>query len=168
MKSSLVFIVYYFVANISITPLYFAIMVIVATVIALLGQQLYGPVALALGFTEEHLSYDGGGAETYATVLILLCIVAFGFYPWINKQRRDAKNIYNLLFLTVITTLLVYQQQGFMRIQQYFSLIIMIVVPEIIQAIERRYRVFAYIFVVVFLMAYFLRLDLKYSFFFVN
>ena len=59
-------------------------MVIVATVIALLGQQLYGPVALALGFTEEHLSYDGGGAETYSTVLILLCIVAFCFYPWFS------------------------------------------------------------------------------------
>ncbi len=167
-KSSLVFIVYYFIANINITPMYAGIMGITSLGVAILGKQLYGPVALALGFSEEQLSYDGGGAETFATVLLLLCIVAFGFYPWISKQRRDAKNIYNLLFLTVITTLLVYQQQGFMRIQQYFSLIIMVVVPEIIQAIDRRYRVFAYLFVIVFLMIYFLRQNFKYKFFFMT
>ena len=42
----------YFIANISITPLYFALMIGIAVVVALLGQQLYGPVALFLGFTE--------------------------------------------------------------------------------------------------------------------
>ena len=167
-KSSLVFIIYYFIANISITPIYFAIMAIVVAVVAVFGRQLYGPVATMLGFTEDQVEYVGGGAETYATVLLLLCIVAFCMYPWTKKQRRDAKNIYNLLFLTVISTLLVYQNQNFMRIQQYFSMIIMVVVPEIIQAIDKRYRVYAYLFVIVFLMAYLLRQNLKYSFFFMT
>lgn len=165
-KSSAVFIVYYLFANINITPIYIIIMGIIAVILTILGKQFYGPIALFLGFGEEGLDNTVGGAETYATVLILLCFVAFCFYPWVNKKRKDAKNIYNMLILTIITTLLVYQNQTFMRIQQYFSLIIMVVVPELIQAIDKNYRVFAYLFVVVFLVIYFMTGNPQYQFFF--
>lgn len=165
-KSSLVFIAYYFLANISITPLYVTIMLAISVGIALLGKQLYGPIALFLGFGDEQVDYSVGGAETYATVLVLLCIVALCFYPWINKRRKDSKYLYNMLFLTFITTLLVYQNQTFMRIQQYFSLVIMIFIPELIQSFDKNYRVIPYLFVVGFLCAYFFRIQPGYSFFF--
>ena len=165
-KSSLVFIIYYFIANISITPIYVAIMTVAAAVVVLFGKQIYGPVALALGFEESQIEYDAGGADTYATILLLVCVVTFIFAPWINKQRRDTKNIINLVFLTIVSTLLVYQNQSFMRIQQYYSLVIMIAIPEIIHAIDKKYRVYAYMAVVIFLFAYLLRQDLKYTFFF--
>ena len=165
-KSALVFVVYYFIASINITPFYAVFMLGAAAVVAILGKQLYGPIALFLGFAEEGINYDGGGAETYAAVLTLLCIVTFVFYPWISRQRTDAKNIYNLVFLTLMTTLLVFQNQSFMRIQQYLSLIIMVVIPELIQAIDKNYRVFAYLGVVAFLVIYFFRLQPRYQFFF--
>ena len=165
-KSSLIFIIYYLIAHINMSPLYFAAMVVSVVIVGVFGKQLYGPVALWLGFDESQIDYDGGGAETYATVLLLVCVVALVFYPWIKQQRRDAKNLYNMIFLTAVTTILVFHNQTFMRIQQYFSMIIMIVIPEIIQAVEKKYRVLAYIFVMVFLMAYLLRQDLSYSFFF--
>lgn len=165
-KSSLVFIVYYFMASINITTIYAVIMAGAAVVVAVLGKRLYEPIATMLGFADESINYEGGGAETYATVLILLCIVTFVFYPWINKQRTDAKNIYNMMFLTLMTTLLVYQNQSFMRVQQYFSLVIMIVVPELIRAIDKNYRVFAYLGVTAFLVVYFIRLQPRYQFFF--
>lgn len=165
-KSSIVFIVYYLMANISITPIYISIMLGVSVVVAVFGRQFYGPIAVFLGFTDGQVQYVGGGAETYSTVLILLCIVAFCFYPWINKKRSDTKYLYNLLILTFVTTLLVYQNQNFMRIQQYFSLVIMIIIPELIQTFDKNYRVFPYLFVVCFLSAYFLIVQPQYKFFF--
>lgn len=166
-KSSIVFIIYYFVASIKITPIYVLCMIAASALIVAMGKELYGPVADLLGFQDELIDYTGGGAETFATVLVLLCIVTFSFYPWINKRRRDSKYLYNMLFLTLVTTLLVYQNQSFMRIQQYFSLVIMIFVPELIQAFDKNYRVIPYLFVVGFLCAYFLRLDVYYKFFFI-
>lgn len=165
-KSSLVFIIYFFIANINITSLYVMIMAGVTVVVGALGSQLYGPIALFLGFGEEQVNYAVGGAETYATVLLLLCVIAFCMYPWINHQRIDAKYIYNLLILTLISTVLVYNNQSFMRIQQYYSMIIMVVVPEMIQAVDKNYRVLVYLFVVVFLSAYLVRNNPQYSFFF--
>lgn len=166
-KSSLVFIVYYLIANSSITSTYFIFMFGASFIIALLGKQLYGPLASFLGFADEQIDYSGGGAETYATILVLLCLVCFCFYPWINKKRTDSKYLYNMMTLTFVTTLLVYQNQTFMRIQQYFSLVIMIFIPELIQAFDRNYRVIAYLFVVGFLCAYFFRISPQYSFFFI-
>ncbi|MBQ8767524.1 MAG: EpsG family protein [Clostridia bacterium] len=165
-KSSLVFIIYYFVAALNITSTYGIMLAGITVVIGVLGKRLYGPIALALGFADEQVDYAGGGAETFATVLILLCLVAYIFYPWISKKRTDAKYIYNMISITLVCTVLVYQNQSFMRIQQYFSLIIMIIIPEIIQAFDKNYRVLAYLFVVIFLGLYFIRLNPKYSFFF--
>lgn len=167
-KSSVVFIVYYLLASISITPAYVLLMLLSSVIVVVLGRQFYGPIATLLGFTDGQVAYVGGGAETYATVLVLLCIVTVVFYPWVNKRRTDSKYLYNMLFLTLITSLLVYQNQNFMRIQQYFSLIIMITIPELIQAVDKSYRVIAYLFVVGFLGAYFINLQPYYKFFFMQ
>lgn len=165
-KSSIVFIIYYLIANINLSFVYIVIMTVSIGGVALLGKQLYAPIAYALGFDEGTIEYAGGGAETYATVLLLLCLVSFFLYQWINKRREDAKYLYNMMFLTTASSLLVYQQQSFMRIQQYFSLIIMIMVPEIILTIEKKYRVWAYLGVVGILVSYFLRNVPSYRFFF--
>lgn len=165
-KSSVVFILYYFIANIEITKTYAVIVSVIILGVAVLGIQLYGPIALALGFDESIIEYDGGGAETYATVLLLVCIASFILYPWISKRREDSKYLYNMMFLTTASTLLVYQQQGFMRIQQYFSLFIMIMIPEIILSIEKKYRSLAYLGVVGILVLYIITIQPHYRFFF--
>lgn len=165
-KSSIVFILFYFIANIEITKIYAVIVSVIILGVAILGIQLYGPIALALGFDESTIEYAGGGAETYATVLLLVCISSFILYPWISKRREDSKYLYNMMFLTTASTLLVYQQQGFMRIQQYYSLFIMIIIPELILSIEKKYRVIAYLGVVGILVMYLLTIQPYYRFFF--
>ena len=165
-KSSLVFMLFYIIANIRISMIYSIVMFIVIAALAVLGKQLYGPVAQVLGFSDEQIEYDLGGAETYATVLLLLCFVAFCLYLWISKRRIDAKNLYNMLFLAMGSTVLLFHNQSFMRIQQYFSLIIMVMVPEMIKVVDKNYRIYVYLFIVVFLIAYLIRNNPQYSFFF--
>ncbi len=165
-KSSLVFIVYYFIANINLTTTYVSIMSVAICGVAVLGVRFYGPIALLLGFSEDAIAYDGGGAETYATALLLVCLASFLLYPWISKRREDAKYLYNMLFLTTVSTLLIYQHQGFMRIQQYYSLFIMIMIPELILTIEKKYRPMAYMGVVGVLILYLITIQPYYRFFF--
>lgn len=166
-KSSIVFVVYYLIANISITPLYVMIMMGATVVVGVLGARLYAPIALALGFDEENqILYDGGGAETYATILLLLCFASLILYPTIKQMRVDTKYLYNMLFLTMATTVLVYGNQSFMRIQQYFSLITMIFLPEVVKAIDKRYRIFVYLALVAFMVAYLIRNNPSYKFYF--
>lgn len=165
-KSSVIFILFYIIANIRISMIYSLVMIIVIGLIAVFGKQLYEPIAKFMGFSDEQIGYSEGGAETYATILLLLCVIAFCLYPWISKRRIDAQNIYNLLFLTMGSTILLYHNQSFMRIQQYFSLGVMIIVPEIILTVEKKHRVWLYMSIMIIMVVYLIRQNPQYTFFF--
>ena len=106
-----------------------------------------------------------GGAETFVVLMLSVCVLAFVLYPKIRQNRPDARFLYNLLLLTVLSTLLVLQQQSFMRIQQYYSLVIMLVIPEFVLCVEKRYRPIVYTAGVAVMLFFFIRTDPFYQFF---
>lgn len=165
-KSSLVFIPYYFIAHIRITKPYVITMSGIIAVVAILGKRLYGPIALYMGFSEEQVDYAVGGAETYALILTFLCFVVLCVYPFIRKRREDANLLCNITFLTLMSSLLIFQNQGFMRIQQYYSLFIMITIPEVLLSLRKEERTLAYVAVTVILIAYLIKCHPYYQFFF--
>lgn len=164
-KSSVVFIPYYFIANIALTPVYIGVVVCATVTITALGKQLYAPIAEGLGFSEDLIEYAGGGAETFVVLMLLVCAAAFVLYPRIKKNRIDAQFIYNLLFLTVLSTLLVLQNQSFMRIQQYYSLVIMIVIPELVRAVPKKIQPIFYVCGLLVIVAFLLKTVPAYRFF---
>ena len=89
-KSSIVFILFAIIANINLSFIYVSIMSVAILVVSALGIRLYGPIVLLIGYGEEYLEIEGG-AEVYATVLLLVCIATFCFYTWISKRREDTK-----------------------------------------------------------------------------
>ena len=143
-KSSIVFVPFYFIAVIPITIPYVIVALTVVVTVALLGKPLYGAIADRMGFGEGAIGYEGGGAETYATVLVLMCILILATYPLYKKHRENANHIFNITLLTLMASLLVYQNQSFMRIQQYYSLFLMISFPEVLSCCEKRTRTLAY------------------------
>lgn len=165
-KSSLVFIPFYFIANIPITIPYVIIALVVVAAVALFGQQLYGTIALWMGYGEEQVEYAVGGAETYATVLLLMCVLILATYPLYKKHRENAKHIFNITLLTLMSSLLVYQNQGFMRIQQYYSLFLMISFPEVLSCCEKKTRTLAYFGAVGVMIFYLILHNPHYQFFF--
>lgn len=166
-KSSVVFVLFYLIGNIKITPIYTVIVSVLTVALAILNKRLYGPIAIALGFDEAYVDYAGGGAGVYATVLLLLCFITFLMYPWISKRREDSKFLYNMLFLTTASSLLIYGQMNFMRIQQYYSLIIMITTPEIVLSFKKENRPIIYLAMAAVLILHLIQSPAKYSFFFI-
>lgn len=165
-KSSIVFVAYLLIAHIDISLIYGGAMVLGSTALAIFGKSIYAPIAEALGFTSGTIDYEGGGAETYATVLLAACVIIIGCYGWISSRRKDSKFLYNLVFLTAAATMFVYQNQNFMRVQQYFSLVIMIMIPEVILTFKERTRAMGYMAVAGVLITYLVIQDPQYRFFF--
>ncbi len=164
-KSSIVFVPFYFISNIAITPIYVIVALIIILFIAILGKNFYGLVADALGFGEEQIDYAGGGAETYAAVLTLMCVIILCFYYYYKDRTVHSKRIFNITLLTLMSSLLVFQNQGFMRIQQYYSLFLCISFPEVINSFEKKSRVFVYVITIVFLILYLINNNPQYKFF---
>ena len=164
-KSSIVFVPYYFIANIPITPLYVFIALIIVISIAFLGKSFYGPIAEALGFGENQIDYALGGAETYALVLTLMCIVILCFYYFYKNRTENAVRIFNITLLTLMSSLLVFQNQGFMRVQQYYSLFLCVSFPEVILSFEKKSQTFVYFVTLIVLLSYLVGNNPQYLFF---
>ena len=165
-KSSIVFVPFYFIANMNITALKSVFILGGSFVFSLIGKPIYAPLAYTLGFGEEQIEESVGGAGTYATVLLLVCVFTLFCYPNVKERRDDSKFLYNAMFMTIFTTLFVYQQQAFMRIQQYYSLFIMIMIPEIVMSFEKRQRILISMCGTLVLMFYIIMQNPYYKFFF--
>ena len=164
-KSSIVFVPFYFIANIQITPLYVAIAIVSIIVVAMLGKPLYGACAEILGFDEKAINYEVGGAETYATILVFVCLVVLLFYRYYKNRVPYPEHIFNITLLTLLSSLLVFQNQSFMRIQQYYSLFLMISLPEIVLCFDKRGKNMVYCSAILVLIAYLIINNPQYKFF---
>lgn len=167
-KSSLVFLPLYFIAGLPVTTGYRILCAVIVAIIAVLGKRLYGPIALWIGYSEGQIESTIGGAELYATLLVMLCILVWFLYPRIRNHRSDAPLLFHINVMTLISGLLVIQNQSFMRIQQYFSLFLMITVPEVINTVKREYRLLVYWLFGAVMILYLIQNNPQYQFFFMS
>lgn len=165
-KSAIVFVPFYFIANMNITALKSVFILAGSFVFSLIGKPIYAPLAYTLGFGEEQIEESVGGAGMYATILLFVCIITLICYPNVKERREDSKFLYNAIFMTIFTTLFVYQQQAFMRVQQYYSLFIMIMIPEIVMSFEKKQRALVSLCGTLVLIAYIILQNPYYKFFF--
>ena len=167
-KSSLVFLPLYFIAGLPVPTGFRVLCAVGVAVVAVLGKRLYGPIALWIGYSESQIESTIGGAELYSTLLVALCILVWFLYPRIRNHRSDAPFLFHINVMTLISGLLVFQNQNFMRIQQYFSLFLMITVPEVINTVKREYRLVVYWLFGAVMILYLMRNHPQYQFFFLS
>jgi len=167
-KSSLVFVPMYFLSRVPITLGYQILLAAGIIVMAVLGKDLYAPVAVLFGYSARQINYDEGGAGLYAVLLVLLCMVVWALYPRIRRHREDAGMLFHTNSFALLAGLLVLQNQSFMRIQQYFSLFLMITVPEVINTVRREYRLLGYLLFGAVMILYLMRNNPQYQFFFIS
>ena len=165
-KSAVVFVPFYFIANMNITALKSVFILGGSFVFSLVGKSFYWPVAKMLGFGDELYEESVGGAGTYATILLMVCIFTLICYSNVKERREDYKFLYNAMFMTIFTTLFVYQHQGFMRVQQYYSLFIMAMIPEIVLSFEKKQQALVSFCGTLVLMFYIVLQNPYYKFFF--
>lgn len=165
-KSAIVFVPFYFIANMDITALKSVFILGSSFLFSLIGKPIYAPLAYTLGFGEEQIEESVGGAGMYATILLLICIFTLICYSNVKERRADSKFLYNAMFMTIFTTLFVYQQQAFMRVQQYYSLFIMIMIPEIVKSFSKKEQMFVASCGTLVLIAYIVMQNPYYKFFF--
>ena len=107
-KSSIVFIPYYFIANLEIKQPYVSVVTAAIVVVTILGRRIYEPIATFLGFGSKDIFENSvGGTGTFVFLMLTVCALAILLYPIIQKRRSDTNFLYNQLFLTTLTTLLV-------------------------------------------------------------
>lgn len=163
-KSAIVVLPFYFLCNKKITKKYLVLFGMFSVFVLVLGKVAYAPIARYLDY-EIYLENTIGGIGMYAFLMILVMIIGLWRMPIVLERNPDANRIYNAMFIGTLGTLMALQNQSFMRFQQYYTLFIMLLIPEIIYSFNKRDRKLVYYIGASLLILMFIKNDPQYLFF---
>lgn len=168
-KSCVCFLPFLFFAHKKITKAYVGIFSAIAIAFLSLGKSLYAPFAELIGYEIAEDEYIGD-TYTYIFVVSLIMIASLVLYRYIkvNVSEDKFRAMYNAMLFATAFTLLTMRNQGFMRVQQYYALFLMILVPEIIKAFGKSWQPLVYLIGVGVLILKLVLNNPFYEFFWVN
>lgn len=144
-KSCVCFLPFLFFAHKKITWRYVGIFTVITSAFLALGKALYGPFAELIGYDIEKESLED--TSSYVIVVCLIMLASFIFMKYIknNVDEDKFRAIYNAALFATAFTLLTIRNQSFMRVQQYYTLFLMLLVPELVKAFNKRLQPIVYI-----------------------
>ena len=144
-KSCVCFLPFLFFAHKKITWRYVGIFTVITSAFLALGKALYGPFAELIGYDIEKESLED--TSSYVIVVCLIMLASFIFMKYIknNVDEDKFRAIYNAALFATAFTLLTIRNQAFMRVQQYYALFLMLLVPELVKAFNKRLQPIVYI-----------------------
>lgn len=163
-KSCLVFLPFYFLYNKKITTPYI-IFVIIAAVLTFIFQDSFMEFLAETSGYEDYSRHEGAGAYTFSIMILLIMIAALWRMRIILEEHPEASASYNALMLALVFLPLTFVNPNTMRVVQYFSIYLMIVVPYILHSFKGRQRAYITLAVIAILLFLHFKTPRYYEFF---
>lgn len=140
-KSSICFIVLYFAKFIKVNKLYWALSTVCIVLSFLFRSQLMNLLGNFMGYEQYTGQFEGTGAYRFTFFLVLIYIGTMLTY---SKLPKSIDTHYSIIALTLATffTSLTFIDPNAMRVVQYFSIFMMILIPRIISLFDRKSQTF--------------------------
>ena len=109
----------------------YLIAMVIGLVLTLLTAALWRKLVVWLRF-ESFLTNDIGGTGTYVLIYLLVMSIVIVQFSSIVGGNSEIYGVLNMMLCGTILVILSYFNQSFMRVQQYYTLYLMILLPEIV------------------------------------
>ncbi|VXB59968.1 conserved membrane hypothetical protein [Exiguobacterium sp. 8H] len=163
-KSSLIFVPFYFLANKQLTKAYLMTMFGVVIGLFVFRNSFFDLLVQVSGY-ETYSAMEGAGAVNFSLMLLSVLFIALWRKDQILANNPSAIHFFNALLLAACLLPLTFLNPSMMRLVQYFSLFLLLMIPEIVGTFERRERLVVYYSAVMLLGLLFIREAPVYSFF---
>ncbi len=164
-KSVLAFIPAYFLQNLKMNKKKIVAVLIAFPIVFLFRGRITAFLAALSGYEAYADQYAGAGSYVFTFVYIVLMIVSL----WkgetaiqINPQANTAMAAVAIAFLLTPTT---FVDPSLMRLVQYYSIFLILYIPDLIMAFDDSEAQFAYFFALVVLVGLFVKNNPQYLFF---
>ena len=164
-KSSLIFLSYYFIANINITKKYLGLMSGLILSMFFFKNQVMFFLGTITGYEQFIEQYNGAGTWTFTLLLTLITGFTIWKHETMLKNNPQVKHYINALLMAMLFTPLTYVDPSAMRVVQYFSIFIMLLLPEIFKLFHKREGILIYYVSLTLLIVLFLKNNPQYIFF---
>ena len=141
-KSSMVFLPFYFISQKEITVKYSAAIFGAFPILFVLRNQYIEVLNYISGYDYDAL--ESSGAYSFTFIYMAVCVISIILIKFIKANCENYKIYYNALFMGMLFLPAVFVNPALMRVVQYFTLYIMLMIPEIVCSIEKKYRSMAY------------------------
>lgn len=134
-KSVLIFVPFYFIAPLKKTALYYWSALLLFPVL-MAYKMIFLQIIQDLGGYTKYEMYEGAGTYTFSLMLLLVAVVALWRMKIVLWQNEAAKPAYNALIFALIFTPLTWVNPSAMRIVQYYSIFMLVLIPAVINSFE--------------------------------
>jgi hypothetical protein len=134
-KSVLIFIPFYFVVHIKKTKITYNVALILFPFFMIYRNSL-ADYFKVLGGYENFETIEETGTYTFTAMFLLISIVAIFRNTTILKNNINAKHFYNAFVIALLLIPLTWVNPNGMRVVQYFSIFMLLFIPEIIFSFE--------------------------------
>ena len=137
-KSVICLIPFYFIATKKITKKY-SLFIVVSFIVAFkFKNQLMNLLATFIGYESYAGQYVGAGAWNFTVIFLVVVLVSIWRAPRIlsDTNTYDVTIWYNAAFMALLFLPLTFVNPSAMRVVQYFSIFLMMLIPEIIKSFD--------------------------------
>lgn len=134
-KSILVFIPFYFIANIKPRKWHAWALAIIFPFLMINSANIFSFLGELSGY-ENYGIYEGAGTYRFTLIMLFFAAVAFWRIKSVLQTEKEAKSLYNALILAVFLIPLTWINPSAMRLVQYFSLFMLVLAPIVIASIK--------------------------------
>ena len=149
-KSSICVLPFYFISQIDITKKYTAGVLSIIPFLFLFKNQYFRLLGSLVGY--EYDEFANRGAYGFTTVYFAVILCALLLLRYVKLRTPDYKLYYNALFMGASFLPLVFVNPAAMRVVQYFSLYIMLLMPSFISCFGKKLQTPVYTVMVVVLL----------------
>lgn len=150
-KSSICVFPFYFISQIEISKKYVAGMLCAVPILFVFRNQYFYFLGALVGY--EYGELDRGGAWGFATMYMAVILTALLLLRYVKLRTPQYKLYYNALFMGAIFLPLVFVNPAAMRVVQYYSLYLMLLMPSFISCFSKKLRTPVYAVMVLVLLA---------------
>lgn len=138
-KSVICLIPFYFIAHKKITSKYIISVISTFIFIFIFKNKIMLIISALVGYEQYGTQFSGAGTPTFTLFFILIVVAAIYKSKKIllnDTYYKDRIIWYNALFMALIYLPLTYVDPSAMRIVQYFSIFIILLIPEIVSSFK--------------------------------
>lgn len=142
-KSCLIFVPFYFLANKKITQKYLGVITILIGLSFVFRNTIFSFLAIISGYDSLYEAVEGAGAKVFTLILLaVFCAVVI-----LHRNMEDDTLVsqwINALCSASVFVALTFVEPNTMRIVQYFSVFLMLLIPALIECVESTQRAVIY------------------------
>lgn len=134
-KSILIYIPFYFLSRLKSTKYLFPVVLISFPLIMTFKNTITFFI-LGIGGYSEYEEFDGGGTFTFTAIFLMISFVAYLRREKILKTKPITENYYKAFAAALFLLPLSWINPALLRITMYFSIFMIILIPEIIKSFQ--------------------------------